>query len=157
SNCLVAQVPVSLFSADEVSMRSVSRIAWLLVVTAVLLIGPGPLAAADTFKEDSKAKAGDAHGKAGNGAHAAPKERDVFEFRGDLGIWTLVVFLGLFFLLRKYAWGPILEGLHKREAGIKGAISEAENLRAESANLKEQFATQMAQAGEKVRGIMEDA
>jgi F-type H+-transporting ATPase subunit b len=143
-------------------MRLVPCIALILTLTTALLLGPWSLAAADVKKDDSAAKpaaAGhqaDAAHKPAGGSHGSG-ERDVFEVRGDLGIWTLVVFLGLFFLLRKYAWGPILQGLHQREANIKGAIAEAETLRAESAKLKDQLAAEMAKASDKVREIMEEA
>ena len=99
-----------------------------------------------------------ASGEAGKAGHdAAQNKGGIFELRGDLGIWTLVVFGGLFFILSKWAWKPILDGLHKREAGIKTAIAEAENLRTESAKLKEQLGAEMAKASEKVREIMEEA
>src|SRR5262249_41056574 len=37
----------------------------------------------------------------------------------DLGLWTIVVFLLLLFVLRKMAWGPMLEGLQAREKRIQ--------------------------------------
>src|SRR5205807_135020 len=72
----------------------------------------------------------DDHGHpATEGAKAAKKEINIFEPRVDLGIWTIVVFLGLFFILKKYAWGPMIEGLQKREERIKGALEEAKKAR----------------------------
>jgi F-type H+-transporting ATPase subunit b len=127
-------------------MRRVARLALLLVLTAVLALGLTGSVSADSAPKEGGA--GDVHAK---------KSPDVFEIRGDLGIWTIVVFLGLFFILRKFAWGPILQGLTQREAGIKGAIAEAENLRAESARMKDQLAAEMAKASDKVREIMEEA
>jgi hypothetical protein len=44
-----------------------------------------------------------------------------------------VVFILLYLILRKVAWGPMLEGLHKREESIFGALNEAEKARAEAA------------------------
>ena len=32
--------------------------------------------------------------------------------------WTLIAFLVVFFILRKYAWPAIIKGLHEREQGI---------------------------------------
>ena len=40
------------------------------------------------------------------------------DWRTDLAIWTLVLFLLVLAILKKYAWGPISEGLQKRENGI---------------------------------------
>ena len=37
------------------------------------------------------------------------------KFDVDLGLWTLVVFLGLLAILTKFAWRPIIDGLDARE------------------------------------------
>lgn len=50
--------------------------------------------------------------------------------------WMTVVFGILIFLLRKFAWKPILEGLKEREGEIEGALRMAEETRAEMAKLK---------------------
>jgi F-type H+-transporting ATPase subunit b len=47
-------------------------------------------------------------------------------FTADLALWSLIVFLIFLFVLKKTAWGPMIEGLDKREAGIRAAIAEAE-------------------------------
>ena len=46
--------------------------------------------------------------------------------RLDLGIWTMVVFLLLLFVLGKFAWKPMLEGLEQREEAIHAALEEAQ-------------------------------
>ena len=66
-------------------------------------------------------------------AAEAPKEgEDKLGFLGlkryDLGIYTLIVFGLLLFILSKYAWPHISEGLKKREAAIIGAREEAQGL-----------------------------
>jgi len=53
-----------------------------------------------------------------------------------LVFWMLVSFLIVLFLLKKYAWKPILSGLKSREESIENALNEAEKARAEMANLK---------------------
>ncbi|MFN0204315.1 MAG: F0F1 ATP synthase subunit B [Bacteroidia bacterium] len=53
-----------------------------------------------------------------------------------LFFWTLVVFLTLFFLLKKMAWGPILEGLKERETSIAHSLSQAERARTEMASMQ---------------------
>src|SRR5262245_34611178 len=42
----------------------------------------------------------------------------------DLGVWAIVVFILLLLILRKAAWGPMLEGLQKREESILSAVEE---------------------------------
>ncbi|NIK74602.1 F-type H+-transporting ATPase subunit b [Thermonema lapsum] len=51
----------------------------------------------------------------------------------ELGLffWQLVTFLLVVFLLSKYAWRPILQGIKKREAEINDALAAAEKARSE--------------------------
>ncbi len=42
-----------------------------------------------------------------------------------LFFWTLVVFLTVFFLLKKFAWGPILKALNDRETDIENKLRSA--------------------------------
>jgi F-type H+-transporting ATPase subunit b len=83
--------------------------------------------------------------------------KSIFDLRFDLGLWSIVVFLALLFILWKYAWGPILEGLQKREQTIRGAIKEAQTARDEAHNLRAQFQKELDHAQEKVRGILDEA
>lgn len=53
-----------------------------------------------------------------------------------LVLWMIIVFSLLVFLLRKFAWKPIIEGLREREGEIEGALRMAEETRAEMAKLK---------------------
>lgn len=50
--------------------------------------------------------------------------------------WMLVVFLVLVFILSKYAWGPIINGLRERENEIQGALDMAKKTKEEMARLK---------------------
>lgn len=51
-------------------------------------------------------------------------------------IWQLIVFVGLFLLLSKIAWKPIISSLKERETSIQEALSTAERARLEMAQLK---------------------
>jgi len=57
------------------------------------------------------------------------------EFSFGLFIWQTLLFLALIFLLRKYAWGPILNAVNEREDGIKNALAEADKARQEMQNI----------------------
>jgi len=57
------------------------------------------------------------------------------QFSLGLFFWQLILFVGLVFLLKKFAWGPILNSVNEREEGIKNALDEAENARKEMQNL----------------------
>ena len=50
--------------------------------------------------------------------------------------WQLFGFLGLLFILIKFAWKPMLAALDEREGSINNALKAAETARNEMANLK---------------------
>jgi F-type H+-transporting ATPase subunit b len=49
--------------------------------------------------------------------------------------WTTIFFLIFFFLLKKFAWKPILNSVKEREASINNALEQAEQARKEMQNL----------------------
>ena len=53
-----------------------------------------------------------------------------------LFFWSLVIFLGFFFLLRKFAWKPIISALREREDSITQSLQQAEKAREEMAKLQ---------------------
>jgi F-type H+-transporting ATPase subunit b len=57
---------------------------------------------------------------------------DLFnDFSIGLFVWQTVLFLALLFLLKKYAWKPILSAVEEREEGIKSALDAADNAKKE--------------------------
>ena len=58
------------------------------------------------------------------------------DFSLGLFFWQLVIFIGLIFLMAKFAWKPILNSLESREQGIADALAAAENAKLEMANLE---------------------
>jgi F-type H+-transporting ATPase subunit b len=90
-------------------------------------------------------------------AEGGEEKPNIFEPALGLGFWTVIVFIVLLLVLRKWAWGPMLEGLHKREASIQGAIAEAQKAREEAQRLQGQWQQEMARAQDKVRDIHEEA
>ncbi|OJV51771.1 MAG: ATP synthase F0 subunit B [Bacteroidetes bacterium 43-16] len=53
-----------------------------------------------------------------------------------LFFWTLVAFLIVLFILKKFAWKPILKMLNERETGIANSIASAEKVKLEMAEMK---------------------
>ena len=82
---------------------------------------------------------------------------DILAPRFDLGIWTIVVFVGLLLILSRTAWKPMLEGLRKREETIRGSIEEAKKTREEMEQLRTQFKAEMDQAYAKIPVLMDEA
>jgi F-type H+-transporting ATPase subunit b len=77
------------------------------------------------------------------------------EFKKDLAIWTAVVFLVLLAILWKFAWGPIAQGLEKREHQIADQISQAEKSNQEARRLLEQYQQKLEASKDEVRGIID--
>jgi F-type H+-transporting ATPase subunit b len=50
--------------------------------------------------------------------------------------WASVAFLVVLFILKKFAWGPILKSLDERSQSIENALNEAEKARQEMTGLK---------------------
>lgn len=55
----------------------------------------------------------------------------------DVGLlfWTFISFAILFFVLKKFAWKPIVGTVNDREQSIKDALASAENAKKEMENL----------------------
>lgn len=124
-------------------MRGWILIALLLTISLCLLTPGAALAAPAAHGEH-----GDAHAK---------QDEGIFGKALDLGIWTIVVFLLLLFVLKKFAWKPMLEGLHKREESILSAMEEAQKARDEAMKLREELKVEMSKANDKIRELMEEA
>ena len=58
------------------------------------------------------------------------------QFELGLFFWQVLIFVGLIFLLKKFAWKPILDAVNDREEGIKNALESADNARKEMLNLQ---------------------
>ncbi len=58
------------------------------------------------------------------------------QFEFGLFVWQVLIFVGLIFLLKKFAWKPILDAVNDREEGIKNALLSAENAKKEMLNLQ---------------------
>ncbi|HVZ95277.1 MAG TPA: F0F1 ATP synthase subunit B [Chitinophagaceae bacterium] len=72
-------------------------------------------------------------------------------------IWTLLVFLVVFFILKKYAWKPILNSLAEREKNINESISTADRVKQEMANLKNENEALLNKAREERSQMMREA
>jgi F-type H+-transporting ATPase subunit b len=88
--------------------------------------------------------------------HAAPAGGGLMSLQINLMFWTLVIFLILFWLLRKYAFPPIFAAVEAREKALEDAIAGAKRDREEAAKLLEEHRRQIENArGEAQRFIAE--
>ncbi|HMB06274.1 MAG TPA: F0F1 ATP synthase subunit B [Isosphaeraceae bacterium] len=96
------------------------------------------------------------HGAAANPHGGEEAEPDILEPQPKLAIWTLVVFILLFLVLRKFAWKPISEALQRREEHLEHVLLEAERARNESERLLAEHRRQLEQATEQVRALFDE-
>jgi F-type H+-transporting ATPase subunit b len=77
----------------------------------------------------------------------------------DLGllIWTLLAFLIVFFLLKKFAWPAIIKGLSDREQNIADAIASAEKVKLEMSQLKNDNEAFLTKAREERALLLKEA
>ena len=77
----------------------------------------------------------------------------------DLGLlfWTLLTFLILVLVLRKFAWRPILDSLRIREDSIADALSQAEKAREEMAQLNAENQKLLEEARKEREQMLKDA
>ena len=74
-----------------------------------------------------------------------------------LMIWTLISFGITFFVLRKYAFGPIQRTIDERRDRIRQAVDEADKARAEARELLEQHRALIGQAKGEASEILAEA
>ena len=77
----------------------------------------------------------------------------------DLGllIWTLLAFLIVFFILKKFAWPAIIKGLSDREENIAKAIASAEKVKLEMAQIKNENEAFLIKAREERESLLKEA
>lgn len=71
--------------------------------------------------------------------------------------WTVITFLILLFILRKFAWKPILGAVSDREASIKEALTSAENAKKEMQNLQADNEQLLKEARAEREAMLKDA
>jgi len=123
-----------------------------IVWAALAAASPAPVQAAPIFGAAPPGE-GDEH----HGTKPIGPEHGLFKGAVELGLWTIVVFLLLMFILNRTAWPQIREGLDRREKSIAHDRMEADRARKEAAEMREKLAQEMARANDQIRQMMEKA
>jgi len=141
--------------------RSILILGIVFLYTALMLSlasapghAQGP--AQSAHQRELKAEAELGH-EAAAASHAAESKSNPMELQPSLTFWTVVVFLGLFFVLRRFAWKPLSEALHQREEHLEHTLLQTEKVRNESEQLLAEHRRLMAQADERVKTIFDKA
>lgn len=80
-----------------------------------------------------------------------------FQPTPGLALWSFIIFCLFWWLMSKYAFKPIAEGLNKREQSIKDSLEEAQKAREEMASLKAENEKILAEAREERAAMMKEA
>jgi F-type H+-transporting ATPase subunit b len=148
----VGKITIDFGRGNEVSMYR-GLLMFGVALLALVLCVPTSIRASEP-EHGGDAKAHDA--QAGK-AHAEEVDHDLFGEATDLGIWTLAVFLVLLFVLSKFAWKPMMQGLEQRERTIHAALHEAQQAREEAERLRLKLEEQMRHADEQARRLLDEA
>ena len=81
----------------------------------------------------------------------------LIEVTPGLMILTILCFLVTFFVLRRYAFGPIQKVIDERRQRIREALNEADQARAEAHRMLEEHRAMMAEARGKAEEILAEA
>jgi len=57
------------------------------------------------------------------------------DFSLGLFVFQILIFVGLVLLLKKFAWGPILDAVNEREEGIKKSLAAAEEAKKQMSSI----------------------
>ena len=88
---------------------------------------------------------------------AHEKKDSLLSVEPGLMIWTILIFILLLVILKKYAWKPLLQSLKDRELSIRDSVEKAEMLKQESEKILEQNRKLMAKADEDARKVIAES
>lgn len=103
---------------------------------------------------------GEMHKVAHDAAHDIHEEEagvSPLPFDPDLAIFTVIVFVILLLVLGKFAWGPIMEGLDKREGSVAENIEQARENNEKAAALLVEYEERLAAASAEAKEMVEEA
>jgi F-type H+-transporting ATPase subunit b len=115
---------------------------------------------ASLFAEDasgSAAEAASTEAAHADGAHGGHDTSVPLSWKSDLALFSLITFLLFVFVLGKFAWGPMIQGLDKRELGIQKAISDAEENRRKSEAMLADYQKKLKEAEQTVQAMVAEA
>jgi F-type H+-transporting ATPase subunit b len=71
--------------------------------------------------------------------------------------WTVITFIALLLILKKFAWKPILSALNQREAAIKESLEKAEKAKEEAQRILEENQASLLEAEKESQKIIEQS
>jgi F-type H+-transporting ATPase subunit b len=93
---------------------------------------------ASVHSQEHPARAKDVATEVKTDSHAKGETNPLLKLDPGLAIWTIISFVLLLLLVKKFAWGPILSSIEERERYLKSSMEEADNARKESRRVAEE-------------------
>ncbi|HEY5441859.1 MAG TPA: F0F1 ATP synthase subunit B [Gemmatimonadaceae bacterium] len=90
-------------------------------------------------------------------ALAEPANTNLLDPNYGVMAWTLFIFVGLFVILKFFAFGPILKSVEAREQALEDAINAAKRDREEAARLLAEHRAALAASRAEAQKIIADA
>lgn len=78
-------------------------------------------------------------------------------WKADLALFSLITFVLFVAVLGKFAWGPMIQGLDKRELGIQKAIDDAEEGRRKAQAMLAEYEQKLKAAEQTVQAMVAEA
>ncbi|MBM84100.1 MAG: ATP synthase F0 subunit B [Planctomycetaceae bacterium] len=136
------------------------RRVWHLLVLCLMIgsFGLNDMAYADHHEGDGAkeaehdaAEGGGGHGDGhhDSGPPMTPKK--------DLALFSLIVFLIFVAVLKKFAWGPLMQGLDKRESKVRQDIADAEAARTKAEKALAEHEAKLSAVQDEVKEIIAEA
>ena len=72
-------------------------------------------------------------------------------------VWSLVIFMTVLFVLRKYAWNPLLDFLEEREKDIAESLKMAESAKTDLEQIKDESEKILNEAKKEGKAIVGDS
>ncbi|MDO5576558.1 MAG: hypothetical protein Q4F84_05720, partial [Fibrobacter sp.] len=85
----------------------------------------------------------------------AQSQMGLFSVEPGLMIWTWIVFLLLFIILKKFAWGPMMKSVYSRETLLSEAVENAKKTKEELESIAQRQKQMIGEAEETVKSIIE--
>ena len=81
----------------------------------------------------------------------------LLQFDPGIGLWTLLCFVLLLILLKRFAWKPLLTAVDERESRLRQSLEDAQKLNEETKLQGERQAALLAQAHAQAAVVLADA
>jgi F-type H+-transporting ATPase subunit b len=134
------------------SLKNSSLRRALFLIALAIAAAKTPLALAAEEKAASPV-----HAEAAEAAKELRGEPNPLAIDPDLAIFTAVIFIVLFLVLKKFAWPQITEALEERERKIAATVAEANAKLEEAKRIYAEHEAKLAAAAGEVRALLEEA